>query len=66
MFEKYKDLGKEKWEIFAEVTRKIICEIGGFTPSDKTFRDQKKYAKAMITGIYTEEDIDISEAELKK
>ena len=30
MFEKYSYLGKEKWEIYAEVTRKIFCEIGGF------------------------------------
>ena len=43
MFEKYANLGVEKWEIFAEVTRKIMCEIGGLTPSDKTFRDSKRY-----------------------
>ena len=29
MYEKYFYLGQEKWEIYAEVTRKIFCEIGG-------------------------------------
>ena len=28
-YEKYFYLGQEKWEIYAEVTRKIFCEIGG-------------------------------------
>ena len=65
MFEKYKSLGKEKWEIFAEVTRRIICEVGGFEMSDKNFRDQKKYVKAMITGNYYEGDEDIKEDDLK-
>ena len=39
MYEKYKDLGKEKWEIFAEVAREIYCEIGGFQKSDMTLKD---------------------------
>ncbi len=56
MFEKYKDLGKEKWEIFAEVTRKILCEIGDFKPSNKMFRDLNRYKKAMKNGVYTSED----------
>ena len=62
MFEKYADLGNEKWEIFAEVTRKIMCEIGGLTPSDKTFRDSKRYEKSLIKGVYEEENKDLLEA----
>ena len=33
MWKNYSDLGSEKWEIFAEVTRKIMCEIGRLKPS---------------------------------
>ena len=61
MFEKYKDLGSEKWEIFAEVTRKIMCEIGGLTPSDKTFRDSKRYENSLYKGVYEEENKDLLE-----
>ena len=55
MFEKYSHLGEEKWEVFAEVTRKIMCEIGGLTPSDKTFRDSKRYENSLYKGVYEEE-----------
>ena len=60
MFEKYKDLGKEKWEIFSEVTRKIMCEVSGLKPSNKNYRDMKKYLNSIISGKY-EEDIDIKQ-----
>ena len=49
-------LGKEKWEIYAEVTRKIMCEIGGLTPSDKTFRNNKYYENALCKGVYVDEN----------
>ena len=61
MFEKYGHLGEEKWEVFAEVTRKIMCEIGGLTPSDKTFRDSKRYENALIKGVYEEEHKELLE-----
>ena len=61
MFEKYGHLGEEKWEVFAEVTRKIMCEIGGLKPSDKTFRDSKRYENALIKGIYEEEHKELLE-----
>jgi lysophosphatidylcholine acyltransferase/lyso-PAF acetyltransferase len=60
MFEKYKDLGNEKWEIFSEVTRKIMCEVSGLKPSNKNYRDMKKYLNSIINGKY-EEDIDIKQ-----
>ena len=61
MFEKYADLGEEKWEIFAEVTRKIMCEIGGLTPSDKTFRDSKRYENSLVKGSYEDENKELLE-----
>ena len=52
MFEHYSYLGKEKWEIFAEVTRKIFCEIGGFEESNLGYRDDHIYSMAIKTGKY--------------
>ncbi|KAL6631933.1 hypothetical protein U3516DRAFT_838967 [Neocallimastix sp. 'constans'] len=43
MFEKYKMLGKEKWEIYANVVNKIYLEIGGFKETNIKFRDRVKY-----------------------
>ena len=61
MFEKYAELSEEKWEIFAEVTRKIMCEISGLTPSDKTFRDSKRYENSLYKGAYEEENKELLE-----
>ena len=52
MFDHYSNLGKEKWEIFAEVTRKIYCEIGGFEESNYGFRDVDCYERAVLSGKY--------------
>ena len=56
MWENYSHLGGEKWEIYAEVIRKIMCEISGLKPSDKTFRDLKKYENSLYKGSYTGEE----------
>ena len=56
MWEHYTDLGSEKWEIYAEVTRKIMCEIGDLKPSDKTFRNNKYYERALCKGVYVDEN----------
>lgn len=56
MYETYRGLGNEKWEIFAEVTRKIMCEIGGLEPSDKNFRDSKIYENSLRKGEYETEE----------
>ena len=61
MFEKYSHLGEDKWEIFAEVTRRIMCEIGGLKPSDKTFRDSKRYENSLYKGVYEEEHKELLE-----
>ena len=52
MYENYKHLGKEKWEIYAEVVRKIYAELGGLKESTFGLRDEKKYNIAMKYGIY--------------
>ena len=56
MFDHYSHLGKEKWEIFAEVTRKIYCEIGGFEESNLGYRDEHLYSIAINTGKYEPND----------
>ncbi len=52
MFEKYKHLGKEKWEIFANVVNKMYIEIGKFKEGNIGLRDKNVYYKTLETGIY--------------
>ena len=52
MFKNYSHLGKEKWEVFAGVTRKIYSEIGQLEESTFGLRDEKKYNIALKYGIY--------------
>ena len=52
MFERYAHLGNEKWEIYAEVVRKIYSEIGHLEESTFGLRDEKKYNIALKYGIY--------------
>ena len=54
MFEKYKDYGKEKWEIYANVVNKMYSEIGGFRQSDIKFRDRVLYYKIAENGYYSD------------
>lgn len=54
MFEKYKDLGEEKWMVYAGVVQKMYCEIGGFKESNKNLRDSLRYQKMMETRTYIE------------
>ena len=56
MFNHYSHYGKEKWEIYAEVVRKIYCEIGGFTESDLGYRDSEDYYEAMVKGKFDYEE----------
>ena len=56
MFQHYSHFGKEKWEIYAEVTRKIYCEIGGFEESNLGYRDEHLYSMAIKTGKYESND----------
>ena len=61
MFEKYRELGNEDWEVFAEVTRKIMCEISGLKESNKTYRDSLRYENSLIKGSYEEENKELLE-----
>ena len=54
MFEKYKDLGKDKWEIYAKVVNKIYSEIGGFKETDIRFRDRVLYYQIAENGYYVD------------
>ena len=57
MFQNYSNLGKEKWEIYAEVVRKIYCEIGWFKESNLGYRDAMIYNQAMNKGVFDYEKI---------
>ncbi len=56
MWNNFSHLGKEKWEVYAEVTRKIMCEISGLKPSNKNYRDSKKYEDSLYRGSYKKEE----------
>jgi lysophosphatidylcholine acyltransferase/lyso-PAF acetyltransferase len=52
MFDKYKHLGNEKWEIYAKVVNKIYSEIGGFKQTNIRFRDRVLYYQAAEDGFF--------------
>ena len=52
MYKNYGHFGKEKWEVFAEVVRKIYAKLGNLEESNFGLRDEKKYNIAMKYGIY--------------
>ena len=52
MFDNYGHISQEKWEVFAEVVRKIYSEIGNLEESTFGLRDEKKYNIALKYGIY--------------
>ena len=56
MFNNFKDYGKEKWEIYAEVAREIIGTLGGFKKSDKEFTDSARYAYCIKNHVFVEKD----------
>ena len=43
MYNNYSHYGKEKWAIYAEVTREIMCEIGNFKKTNMGIRDNFRY-----------------------
>ena len=54
MFEKFAHLGNEKWEIYAEVTREIMCELGGFQKNDFGVRDSYRYCSCIKKKTFLE------------
>ena len=47
MFNNFGHLGKEKWEIFANVSREIMCELGGFQKSEFGLKDSFRYCSCI-------------------
>ena len=56
MFENFKSYGKEKWEIYKEVAREIMCTLGGFKKSEKEFGDSARYAYCIKNHVFVEKD----------
>ena len=50
----FSNYGKEDWEIYAEVAREIMCELGGFKKSDKHLRDKIRYKSCIKNKSYIE------------
>ena len=47
LYENFKNLGKDKWEIYANVSREIMCELGGFQKSEFGLRDSFRYCSCI-------------------
>ena len=47
MYKNFEHLGKEKWEIFANVSREIMCELGGFQKSEFGLKDSFRYCSCI-------------------
>ena len=52
MFEKYKNFGKEKWEIYMNVVYRMYVEIGKFKEANIGLREKNEYYEILETGIY--------------
>jgi hypothetical protein len=47
MYTNYAHFGKEKWEIFAEVSRRIMLEVGNFKETKYGIRDSFRYCSCI-------------------
>ena len=56
MFNNFSSYGNEKWEIYKEVAKEILCVIGGFKKSDKEFIDSDRYAYCIKNKVYIEKE----------
>ena len=56
MYNNFSQYGKEKWEIYKEVTRDIMSELGGFKKSDKEFIDNSRYYYCVTNQTYVEKE----------
>ena len=56
MYNNFKSYGKEKWEIYAEVAREIMCSLGDFKKSDKDLKDSYRYMHCLEKHIYVEKE----------
>ena len=56
MYTNFASYGKEKWEIYAEVAREIMCTLGDFKKSDKGLKDSDRYIRYLDNYIYVEQE----------
>ena len=47
MYSNFSNYGKEKWEIYAEVAREIMCTLGNLKKSDMGIRDSFRYISCL-------------------
>lgn len=47
MYSNFAHYGKEKWEIFAEVSRRIMLEVGNFKETNSGIRDNFRYCSCI-------------------
>ncbi len=56
MYTNFGSYGKEKWEIYAEVAREIMCTLGDFKKSDKDFLESLRYIRCLKSHSYIEKE----------
>jgi 1-acyl-sn-glycerol-3-phosphate acyltransferase len=56
MYNNFSNYGKEKWEIYKEVAREIMCTLGGFEKSDKEFIDSDRYIYCIKNKVFIEKE----------
>ena len=56
MYKNFSHFGKEKWEIYAEVAREIMCELGDFKKSDFGLKDSYRYCSCIAKKTLLDRD----------
>jgi 1-acyl-sn-glycerol-3-phosphate acyltransferase len=56
----------EKWEIYAEVARDILCEVGNFGKSESTLRDNRVYYDIVMREKRIWKDVEGTQGKINK
>ena len=56
MYNNFSSYGKEKWEIYKEVAREIMCILGGFKKSNKELIDSDRYCYCIKNHVFVEKE----------
>ena len=56
MYNNFASYGKEKWEIYKEVAREIMCILGDFQKSDSEFIDCNRYDYCVKNRVFVERE----------
>ena len=56
MFNNFSSYGKEKWEIYKEVAKEIMCILGNFKKSNMEFDDSKRYNYCIKNHVFVEKE----------